>query len=166
MLAMVCGITAKSKKHESDKPELQRLRVELVALADELTSLAREDALAYDAVVDAAKRREEPNESEGMRRFGEALRHASEIPLKTAGDCAQVLELAPQVSSLGKKSASSDVIVAVLLADAGLKGAAANVRINLKDMQDPEFVRSSGDRLRSLERSSRKLTAEILAKME
>ena len=164
LLAMVCGITAKSKKHESEKPELQRLRVELIALADELTSLALEDALAYDGVIDAARHRSEPNESEGVRRFGATLRHAAEVPLKTAGACALVLDLAPQVASLGKKSASSDVIVAVLLAEAGLKGAAANVRINTKDMEDPEFVKSSDDRLRSLERSARKLAGDVLGR--
>ena len=162
LLAMVCGITAKSKKHEADRPELQRVRLELLALSDELTSLAREDALAYDGVVEAARSRTQPNESEGTRRFGSALRHAAEVPLKTAAACAQVLELAPQVVALGKKSASSDILVAVLLAEAALKGAAANVRINTKDMADLEFVKSSNDRLGSLERSARKLSREAL----
>ncbi|OGS43557.1 MAG: hypothetical protein A3K76_05920 [Euryarchaeota archaeon RBG_13_57_23] len=165
LLAMVCGITAKSKKHEADAPELRRLRLEFVALADKLTSLAREDSLAYDAVVAAMKHRTEPSESEGKRGVESALRYATEVPLETAAACAQVLDLSPQVAAMGKKSASSDMLVAVLLAEAGLKGAAANVRINTKNMEDPEFVKSSNDRLASLERSTRKLARETLDRL-
>ena len=162
LLAMVCGITAKSKKHEADRPELQRLRAELVSLSEELTSMAREDAMAYDDVVSAAKQRTASAESDAAAMFQSALKHAAEVPLKTANACVQVLDLAPKVAALGKKSASSDVQVAVFLAGAGLKGAAANVRINAKDLQDAEFVKSLEDRLRSMERSARKLVGETL----
>ncbi len=160
LLAMVCGITAKSKKREADRPELQRMRVELVSLSEELTSLAREDAMAYDGVTDAVRRRTTPGDPEGDKRYESALRTAAEVPLRTANACLQVLNLAPGVAALGKKSTSSDLLVAVLLAEAGFKGAAANVRINTKDMQDTEFVKSAESRLGSAERSARGLVRE------
>jgi len=165
LLAMVCGVTAKNKKHQADGPELQRLRVELLALVEELTTLAREDALAYDGVVEAFRHKKETNETEGALRIASSLKHAAEIPLRTAVACTRVLELAPQVAGLGIKSASSDVYVAVQLAEAGLTGAAANVRINTKDMNDPEFLKSSNQTLSSLGRNARSLARETLARI-
>lgn len=162
LLAMVCAITAKSKKHDADKPELQTLRTNLLVLVEELVVLAREDALAYDKVVEAMKKKEGANEA-GSNGIQAALRIAAEVPLRTATACAEVLNLATRVAALGKKSASSDTVVAILLAEAGLKGAVTNVRINTRDMNDSEFVKSSGSRVASLERTARMHTREAMA---
>ena len=164
LLAMVCAITAKNKKHEAGKPELQRLRASLVALRDDLISHAREDADSYDEVVSASKARRERETPKTVKDFQVALRHAASVPLETASACADVLEKSARVAEIGTVSASSDVGVAVLLAETGFKGAAMNVEINLDSISDASFVRHARERLKRDERRARAHVKDALSR--
>lgn len=150
LLIMVCKITARSKKHEKDRPRLEILEKELEKLRDELTGLAEQDAAAYDGVVSAVRRLKEAGTPEARSAHQTALKHAADVPMKTAAACLEVLRRALPVSRLGVKSASSDTRVAFLLAHAGFEGAAANVMINLGDITDEGYVSEASRRLSSL----------------
>jgi glutamate formiminotransferase/formiminotetrahydrofolate cyclodeaminase len=65
-----------------------------------------------------------------------ALLAAAEVPLETARACAGVADLAAVVAEKGNSNAITDAGVAALLADAGCKGAAYNVRINVSSLDD------------------------------
>ena len=65
-----------------------------------------------------------------------ALLAAAEVPLETARACAGVADLAAAVAEKGNSNAITDAGVAALLADAGCKGAAYNVRINVSSLDD------------------------------
>jgi formiminotetrahydrofolate cyclodeaminase len=165
LLMMVCGITAKSKRHEPNKERLEALKGQLSKRRDELIDLSREDARAYDLVVEAMRKNRESENKESIRAVQNALKFAAEIPMNTATKCAEVLEASIGVAELGTKSASSDVGVAVLLAEAGFKGASMNVRINLKDIRDSEFVESAKERLASYDRRVSDLTTDALGRL-
>jgi glutamate formiminotransferase/formiminotetrahydrofolate cyclodeaminase len=91
-----------------------------------------------------------------------AMRQAADVPMEVAGLTLTVLEAAQEILPAANPNAASDGGVAVLLADAALQGAVANVRINLtaiKDVVDRDalaaradelFQRSAGLRERSL----------------
>lgn len=146
LLVMVCGITLKSKKSETDWAELQRLRDELTSVRDELLRLAEEDANAYDLVVDAARAKKMKETEATAREFQSALLKAAEVPMKTAFACLRVVEKAARVAEIGNKSASSDTGVAIRLAEAGFTGAGLNVKINLSGMADAKVVDSLSKR--------------------
>lgn len=147
LLVMVCGITLKSKKHEKDWDELRPLMARLLVDRDELIQLADEDAKAYDLVVEAARSMKKDEAGPGAREYTGALLNAAEVPMKTAFVCLRVVEASSRVAEIGKKSASSDVGVAISLAEAGFKGAAMNVRINLSGMSRTKYVDSLYSRL-------------------
>ena len=65
-----------------------------------------------------------------------ALLGAAEVPLETARVCARVAELAMTVAEKGNANAVTDAGVAALLAEAGCKGAAFNVRVNVSALSD------------------------------
>jgi len=165
LLAMVCGITAKSKRHEPNRERLGALKVHLSAMRDELVNLAKEDARAYDLVIEAFRKSREHESKESVMAVQDALRLAAEIPMKTAGKCIDVLEASVGVAELGKRSAASDVGVAILLAEAGFKGASMNVRTNLKDLQDSTFVKSAGGKLASYDKRVKDLTSDALGRL-
>ena len=75
--------------------------------------------------------------------ISDALVAASEVPLETARACADVADLAAIVAVKGNSNAITDAGVAALLAEAGCKGAAYNVRVNVSSLED----RSRGERL-------------------
>jgi formiminotetrahydrofolate cyclodeaminase len=163
LLAMVCGITARSKKHETAKPLLLRHREALRTLGEDLVRLAAEDAGAYDSVVESMrdrKARPGPAADEAVQK---SLKRAAEVPMSTATKCLKVLETSAIVAKLGAKSASSDVGVGVLLAEAGFKGAVMNVRINLKDISDKAFSASAEAMMKDQEGSAREAASRALA---
>ena len=113
-------------------------------LIDRLTGLAVDDEAAYDCVVDAFRM---PRFTEGealCRReaIQLALRRATDVPMKTARACFDVLRLADQILDKINPNALSDVGTAAALAEAGLQGARMNVIINCAGLGDPIFADS------------------------
>jgi formiminotetrahydrofolate cyclodeaminase len=162
LLMMVCGITARSKKHEDSANELSKHKDALAQIRDELIRLAAEDAAAYDQVVEALRRRREDPGRDADRRVEEAIAQAARVPLSTAADCLRVMAIAADVARLGARSASSDTGVAVLLADVGFKGAAMNVRVNLKSISDRAFAADTEKALARYELEASEKTSLIL----
>lgn len=160
LLTMVCAITARSKKHEESKPELEKIRHELENLREELILLASEDARAYDLVVEAIKALKTVPGETAETALQMALKHASEVPMRTAITCLKVVECSTRVAELGTRSASSDVGVAVLLAESGFRGADMNVRINIKDIIDRAFVQSAQEKLKLQEEQVRMMASK------
>lgn len=140
LLAMVCQITRKSKKHEGQWQELEMMTDSLLTLRDELVQLATEDARAYDALVEAMRRRKVETTTETEHAVKTALGGAIEAPQKTSRACARILEISSRVAEIGVRSAYSDAAVAIHLAEAGVKGALVNVTINLEGSDDLEYV--------------------------
>jgi formiminotetrahydrofolate cyclodeaminase len=165
LLAMVCAITAKSKKHEAKIPELERLHASLVILRDDLIARAKEDADSYDRVVLASRARREIQNPKNIEDLQTALRHAASVPLETASACADVLEMSVRVADLGIASASSDVGVAVLLAETGFKGAAMNVNINLDGITDASFAKHAREKLKRDEKRSEDHARDALSRL-
>lgn len=163
LLAMVCGITARSRKHEADRPLLDQHKDTLKRLGEGLVRLAAEDAAAYDAVVESMMSRKAIPGPAADEEVQKALKRAAQVPMSTAAQCLNVLEISVSVAELGARSASSDVGVAVLLGEAGFRGAAMNVRINLKDIFDKAFTTSAEGNLRAQEEHARKVASRALS---
>jgi formiminotetrahydrofolate cyclodeaminase len=140
LLAMVCRITRKRKKHEEHWQELDMMTDSILTLRDELVQLAMEDARAYDVLVEAMRKRKVETTTEAEDAVKSALGGAIEVPQKTARACARILEMSSRVAEIGVRSAYSDVAVAIHLAEAGVKGALVNVSINLEGSDDLEYV--------------------------
>ncbi|MBN1676906.1 MAG: cyclodeaminase/cyclohydrolase family protein [Candidatus Thermoplasmatota archaeon] len=165
LLAMVCGITAKSKKY-ADKAEIVgSLRGDLLALQSKLLDNAKSDSEAYDMVIAASRlRREKPGE-EAEAAFEAALKHAADVPMRAAEACSAVLEAGLEVAELGARSAWSDTATALLLGEAGLRGAALNVRINLDSIHDRAYAGESRRKIDALVSISQKRFSEAMAKL-
>jgi glutamate formiminotransferase/formiminotetrahydrofolate cyclodeaminase len=89
-----------------------------------------------------------------------ALLGAAQIPLETARASARAADLAVAVAQKGNTNAASDAGVAALLAEAGCRGAALNVRINVASLDDKslgaglleeanQLVKQASDRART-----------------
>jgi len=78
------------------------------------------------------------------------MRHAAEVPLSNAGRCARVLELCNSLKNSFNTNAASDLDCGIYLATAGLKGCAANVRINLPYIKDEITRKDIEGRLESI----------------
>lgn len=138
LVQMVAGLTAGKKKYASVDAEMRALALDAAGLVTQLSALVARDAAAFEEVSAAYKMPNEPNDAAARRgeAVTKALLGAAQVPLETARACAKAAELAVVVATKGNTNAASDAGVAALLAEAGCRGAALNVRINVASLDD------------------------------
>ncbi len=163
LFIMVCGLTRRKKAYQEHLQELQRVEEELMHLRDDLLKLAARDAPAYDAVVEAIRKRKENDSPETAKEYKDAMREATEVPRRTATACMRLLEIAPRIAEIGAKSASSDTGVGIRLAEVGVRGAAMNIILNLKESSDAGYIRAVGEELMARSERANTLLNDALA---
>jgi glutamate formiminotransferase/formiminotetrahydrofolate cyclodeaminase len=128
--------------------KLDQFRQPASALRAELTQAYEKDAAAFDGVMAALKL---PKGEERRAAIQEATKNATRVPLSVAGQCASVLRLAQELRGVAGDNVASDITVATEMAAAGIRGAAANVRINLASLKDEAFARQAEAEIAQLE---------------
>lgn len=103
----------------AERADASRLRV---------APLARADAESYGRVLDAYR---EPDSETRTVRIRDALSGAADVPLTVAEIGNEVAGIAARLVKEGNPNLEGDAMAAVLLADAGVRAAAALAEINL-----------------------------------
>ncbi|MFQ5811613.1 MAG: cyclodeaminase/cyclohydrolase family protein [Anaerolineae bacterium] len=152
LVSMVCNLTVGKKKYADVQEDIEALLEKSETLRQELTDLLEEDVKAYTAYSKAAKmpRQTEEQKAERSKARQEALKVATDVPLRIAEAAAKVMYLCRPAAEKGNVWAVSDAGVAVLMAEAALRSAALNVLINLGSLKDKEFVAEKRAKLDSL----------------
>jgi len=152
LISMVCNLTVGKAKYADVQEDIEGLLEKSEVLRKELTDLLEEDVKAYTAYSKAAKmpRDTEEQKAERAQAMQEALQVATDVPLRIAEAAVKVMELCRPAAEKGSVWAVSDAGVAVLMAEAALRGAALNVLINLGSLKDKEFAAQKRARLDSL----------------
>ena len=156
--AMAAGLAAMVARLSMDKENLlptqtyQSIAAEAEILSAELFSGGQEDAAAFDRVTTAYKMPKDTTAAKDARTqaIQEAMQHAAEVPLSNAGRCKRVLDLCRRLENSFNTNAASDLECAIYLATAGLKGCAANVRINLPHIKDENIRKDIESRLETI----------------
>ncbi len=141
---MVAGLSRKKKSQAGFADELSVALDELRKISDELTGAIDRDAASYEAVM-AAYKLPQADAQETRRReevIQQATKGASEVPLKVAERAVALFERLGQLEAIAAASMRSDLQVARLMAEAGARGALANVEINLDGLTDAGYVSS------------------------
>jgi glutamate formiminotransferase/formiminotetrahydrofolate cyclodeaminase len=139
---MVAGLSRKKKSQALHVDKLSELLDALRREANALTDAIDQDATSYDAVM-AAFKLPHSDAAEIAKReetIQTATKGAAEVPLKVAGRAVALLERLGQLETIAAASMKSDLRVARLMAEAGARGALANVEINLDGVADSGYV--------------------------
>ncbi len=154
LTAMVCQLTIGRKNYADVSAELEAVLPRAQEKRRELMSLMEADAAAYADVIATYKLPKETEADKIARTAAtqEALKRAAEVPFQIVGACTDLLDLLAPVAAKGNKNAASDAGSAALLAEAGLRAALLNVKINLGLIQDAAYVREMEQRLEPLVR--------------
>jgi len=134
LVVMVCELTIGKKKYQPVEEDFKKIHELAKRKLAKLTELIEEDARAYEQVV---KTKNSPA----------AIKHAAEVPLKTAQESLEVLKMAHCVSEHGNQNCRSDAFCAIELATAAIYGALENVRINLPFIKDEVVVKRLKDEI-------------------
>ena len=141
LISMVAGLSMGRSKYAAYEATLARADATGKKLAAELLALSDRDAEAYAGYAAALKLPRDTEEQREARRAAirAAARVASDAPWDCVRACLRLAEIAEALAGRSNVNASSDVLVAALLAEAGARGAAENVRINLPSTGDEEY---------------------------
>ena len=161
---MVANLTVGKKGYEAVSEEMQAITTKAAAAREKMTATIDRDADAYQQVVAAFKLPKATNEEKAARSqaIQDALKSAALIPLGAAQESLAIMELAGQALSKGNKNAFSDAAVAVLHARTAVLGAIYNVKINLADIKDDQFVTEIGHEADLLREQARHLEERLL----
>lgn len=141
LASMVAHLTVGKKGYEDVRERMLVLPAEAQKLKDKLLSAIDEDTRAFNAVMDAYRLPKKSEEQQKIRKkaIEEMMKQACRIPLNVMELSYQALRLCRETEKKGNKNSQSDAEVGVLMAQAAMQGAALNVRINLKGLEDQSF---------------------------
>nr|WP_290668830.1 cyclodeaminase/cyclohydrolase family protein [Ardenticatena sp.] len=167
LISMVTNLTIGRKKYADIEEEMKAIREQAEAIRVELTALADLDAQVFERVMEAYRLPRETDEQKAARQAAirEALKEATEVPLRMAEQAARLFELAVPLAEKGNKNAISDAGAGVQLANAAFETALLNVAINLSLLDDEVFaahVRERVDALRAVQAACKDKAVETV----
>jgi len=149
---MVAGLSRKKKTQATHVDKLSDALEAMRRDTDALAEAIDRDAAAYDAVMSAFKMPQgTPDENKARTAAIQiATRGAAEVPMRVAERTVALFERLGQLASIAAASMKSDLEVARLMAATGVRGALANVEINLDGITDAGYVTSMRENVAAL----------------
>src|SRR5687768_12716139 len=152
LLAMVARLSLGRPKYVAYESTNERALSLAESARARLLQLADDDANAYGAYAAARKMVKETSDQQAQRAAAirAAARAASEVPLAVVRECAVLLDEIAVVAGRSNLNAASDLEVGARLCAAAARGAAANVMINLPQVDDERYAGVSTAELNGL----------------
>lgn len=156
--AMAAGLVGMVARLSMDKKGLKSTehynaiasRAEM--LCQRLFAGGNQDSEAFAVVSAAFSMPKGSTEEQAIRSqaIKDGMSQCAQVPLQNASMCSQVLSLCSRLEISYNTTTASDLECARHLAAAGLKGCAANVRVNLPYLKDDVLVRNLESRLEAI----------------
>lgn len=135
---MVASMSRGKKAYAQFERELSEAISRLSQLREELKTAVDADAESYNSVMWAYKKAKESTAADGI--IDVALKQATSVPLAVAERARELLRLIETLRPITNPNMKSDLTTAVALAEAAIRGALANVEINLESLKDSDFA--------------------------
>ena len=163
LVGMVARLTLGKKKYAEVEAQMQSVLESADKLRADLAAAVRDDAAAFEAVLEAFKLAKDNEAQQAARAeaIEQAYVHAADVPLRTARAAVATLGLATVAAEKGNVNALSDSGSAAYLAKAALSGAALNVRANAAAIKDREAAAAWLKELSGLEARANDALAAI-----
>jgi glutamate formiminotransferase/formiminotetrahydrofolate cyclodeaminase len=139
--SMVSNLTANKRGSEKADDILNDAAIKCQVIKNALVKAVDDDTNAFNAYMDA---RRLPNKTSDEKKSREdamqaGLKQAVKVPLGTAQQSYDAIEIAEAVAKNGNPNSITDVGVGAQSAYTGVLGGIYNVLINLKDIKDDKF---------------------------
>jgi glutamate formiminotransferase / formiminotetrahydrofolate cyclodeaminase len=134
LASMVAAMSRGKKAYAQNETQLSEAIARLTTLREELKAAIDADAESYNAVMKAYRAAKEAGEG-GQSLINAALRGAAGVPLGVAERSAEVARIAESLRGITSPMMASDLTTSIALAGAAIKGALANVQINLDSIE-------------------------------
>jgi glutamate formiminotransferase/formiminotetrahydrofolate cyclodeaminase len=139
--SMVANLTFGKNKWLPLYEQMCRLSEESQQLKEKLLKLIDKDTDSFNLVMEAYKLPKYSSKEILERDFAikSAMKEATHIPFQTLTLCSQIMDIAIEAANSANPNSISDAGVSGEMAHAGAHGAALNVLINIKEINDTTF---------------------------
>ena len=164
LTSMVSNLTLGKEKFANVEDKIRPLLVSAEILRTRMLALVAADAAVFDGFMKAYKLPKNTDEEKEFRTnsIQIAAYDASEVPMKIADSCLDILHLSSKLVRIGNPSAITDATVAALLARAALRSACYNVHSNLLLLKDKEYVQRTEEHLLEICREAKELEDDVI----
>jgi glutamate formiminotransferase/formiminotetrahydrofolate cyclodeaminase len=161
--SMVSNLTVGKKGYEKVQNDVKKLAVKAQSLKDEFLRAVDLDTESFNKLMETFRlpKKTEEQKEERERAVEEATKEATLVPFEVLKKSLEAMELAKEVILKGNKNSISDAGVAGLTAQTAAEGAYYNIKINLPNVKDTKFKRSTKKQAASLMEKIEKLGNEI-----
>ncbi len=141
LAAMVANLCSSKGEFDDQYESLSALADRAQQVKDALVRGVDDDTAAFDKVLEGMRMPQDTEEERQQRgrAMQEGYKVATRVPLATVEQCRDALRLCEEMAPIADPNMVSDVGTGALLAHAGARAAAYNVRINLPQISDSEF---------------------------
>jgi len=165
LTSMVAKLTIDKKDYLDVSEEMTKIADEMKVRKCEFIQLIDKDANSFSTVIEAYKM---PKNSEKLREIRhetiqDSMKYAAKVPLGIAIDTAKIFQMIEIVVRKGNEKAVTDALVAAMMARTAIKSALYNVRINLKTIEDEDFVNEVSVQVNELDKFADYREKEILS---
>jgi formiminotetrahydrofolate cyclodeaminase len=165
LTSMVCNLTIGKEKFAGVEGRMKEVLAASEAARARLQQLLQDDTTAYSGVLVAYRLPKETDAEKAARHEAvqAGLIVAADVPLAICRTAVEVCRLAKVAAELGNANAVTDAGIGALLGEAAAVGAALNVRINLGQIEDQDYVRVTAAELDKILAEAAALRADVLA---
>lgn len=170
--SMVANLTYGKKEYKRSNKNMEDVAVLAQELKVQYLHLIDADTNAFNDFMSAVRLPRKTAEEQQSRHktMQSSAKKMTEVPLTTLRLTKELLDLAEQVVRKGNRNAVSDAGVAALQAEAAAFGAYFNVKINLPQIDDAEFVNktlSDADTiLKKVQAQRKRIVRMVMKKMD
>ncbi|MGM0123136.1 formiminotetrahydrofolate cyclodeaminase [Enterococcus sp. AZ194] len=164
---MVMNLTIGKKKYETYDSQSKEILQEMTKLNEQLVAIIDKDTEAFDGVSAIFSMPKETDEEKEKRRMAmqAALKAATLVPFEMMELMTKAAKVTQNAVGKSNINAASDLGVAALNLNSGLKGAWLNVLINLSGVKDQEFVEHYKQEGKKVLEEGCRVTDEIYAEI-
>jgi formiminotetrahydrofolate cyclodeaminase len=168
LAGMVAKITLKHSEDPEVMSKLKEIITETDSIGNQFQKLINDDTEAFNDIMSSFKLPKDTESEKQIRSesIQTAIKHAAEVPLKTAQLGLHALSWVKTLTEIGLENAITDTGVAGLMAYSTINGGVWNVKINLGLIRDSEFVQETNLKLEKITQTTETQWVDIQSVVE
>ena len=167
LISMVANLTIGKSGYEEVQEEMKKVIDKTAWYRTKFLELMHKDASSFDEAMKAFRLPKNTEEEKRYRsqKIQEGYQHATVVPFEVGKTVYELFDLVETVIENGNRNAVTDGLIAVMQARTALHSAFYNVKINLSQIKDSDFVESMRKEMDTLEQQADEREQEIRAKV-
>lgn len=155
VISFIANLTITKENYADVETEAKEILAESQELKKEMLLMVEEDSKILSNILDSFK-------TGNQEKIQSTCHSGVEFSMDMAKKAVRLMRLSLEISEIGNKMLASDFEVAAFIGDAAVGSAIANVKINLKNVDNEEYIQNTEKEYQKLKNESTTLKDEII----